>query len=61
MGKLNTKYRSTPPTNLTKHKNLKEKQLYIFYQLDNGDNYTKAIHICMCVCVCVKHEYSQSN
>ena len=35
--------------NLIKNKNLKEKQLYIFYQLDNGNNYTKSIHMCVCV------------
>ena len=53
------KYKSVNPIYL------KEKQLYIFYQLDNGNDYTKDVHVCVyktrilsvqlsvCICVCM--------
>ena len=33
--------------NLSKNKNIKE-QIYILYQLNNGNDYTKGFHMCVC-------------
>ena len=41
--------------NLTKIKKIKEKQLYILYNLDNGNDYIKRV----LMCVCLKLEYCQ--